>query len=119
MAEMGLAGSVAERSEWKLCMNQGEPFNPHRLFIGVFIPVSLASSQTLSPTAKLAWGHLARRAGKDGRCFPSHRDIAVHLGVSKTHVKRIVAELESVALIRRIARHEESGRQQSNVYEFL
>jgi hypothetical protein len=41
------------------------------------------------------------------------------LGISKTHVKRIVAELESVALIRRIARHDKSGRQQSNGYEFL
>ncbi|HLM98722.1 MAG TPA: helix-turn-helix domain-containing protein [Bryobacteraceae bacterium] len=100
-------------------MNPGEPFNPHKLFIGLFIPVSLASSQTISSTAKLAWAHLARRAGNDCRCFPSRRDIAGQLGISETHVKRILAELESAALIRRIPRHEESGRQRSNRYEFL
>jgi len=96
-------------------MNRGEPFNPHRLFIGLVVPVSLASSQAISSTAKLARAHLARRAGNGGRCFRSRRDIAEQLGISETHVKRIVAELEAAALIRRIPRHEESGRQRSNM----
>ena len=38
----------------------GQPFNPYRLFTGIFIPEALVRSKLVSVGAKMAWGRLAR-----------------------------------------------------------
>jgi hypothetical protein len=50
-------------------LQPGEPFNPYRMFNGLYIPEGLARCPWISPGAKLAWGRLARYAGEDGRCY--------------------------------------------------
>jgi hypothetical protein len=52
-------------------LQPGEPFNPYRMFNGVFIPEGLMRCPWINPGAKLAWGRLARYAGEDGRCYPT------------------------------------------------
>jgi len=100
-------------------IREGEPFIPHRMFLGLYVPVSLVGSNIISDKAKLCWAHLARRAGQNGKCMPSRKDISAALGISETHVKRLMAELERAGLIRRVPRRAESGRQQSNEIQFL
>jgi hypothetical protein len=95
-------------------MQVGDAFVPYRRFQGVVVPDGLLRCQELSPGAKLAWGRLARFAGKDGRCFPSIRKLAVELGTSPRHARRYVAELEEHSLIRR-----EQQVGSVNRYEFL
>ena len=62
-------------------MRPGEPFNPFRLFNGLFVPEALARRRGLSPGAKLAYGRLARYAGQDGQCYPAVPTLAREIGV--------------------------------------
>ena len=96
----------------------GQPFNPFRLFTGIFIPEALVRSSLVSPGAKMAYGRLARYAGQDGKCFPSVGSLAGEIGVSDRQAQKYLAELERARLIRRRTRF--SGRAQtSNYIEFL
>jgi hypothetical protein len=45
-------------------LRPGQPFNPYRMFKGLFIPEGLARCDWISPGAKLAWGRLARYVAK-------------------------------------------------------
>lgn len=100
---------------------QGEQFNPREIFggIGVFIPERVAASTVLSMTAKVCYGHLLRRTGKNDRCWPSHRDIADSTGVKERQVMRALKELAGAELIKAVPRTDTTGRQTSNAYEFI
>ena len=99
----------------------GEEFNPRRKFVGLFIPEALAASAAISSTAKLAYGHLVRRAGENGRCWPSAADVAKYTGVKERAAQRALKELQSGdhPLIRATFRRDEKGRQTSNEYAFI
>ncbi len=99
-------------------MKPGEPFNPFRLFNGLFVPEALARHRGLSPGAKLAYGRLARYAGQDGQCYPAVPTLAREIGVGLRQAQKYLGELERVKLIRRISRFSENG-QTSNQYQFL
>jgi hypothetical protein len=79
----------------------GQPFNPYKLFTGIFIPEALVRYAGLSSTAKLAYGRLARYAGEDGRCFPAVGTLAVEIAVKKRRAQTCLEELEHGGLIRR------------------
>jgi Helix-turn-helix domain len=96
----------------------GQPFNPFRLFTGIFIPEALARTNLVSPGAKMAYGRLARYAGQDGKCFPAVGTLAQEIGVGERQAQKYLAELETAKLIRR--RTQFTGRvQTSNAIEFL
>ncbi len=99
-------------------MKPGEPFNPFRLFNGLFVPEALAQFSGVSPGAKLAYGRLARYAGQNGKCFPATDALGAELGVSERQARRYVMELDKAGFIRRNARFHGSG-QTSNEFEFL
>src|SRR5690242_13495919 len=71
----------------------GDVFNPRKMFVGIFLPEALVATDTISSTAKLVWGHLARRAGENGHCFPAKKDIANHVGIKQRQVGRVLKEL--------------------------
>ena len=96
----------------------GEPFNPYRLFTGLFIPEVLCCYPSLSAGAKLAWGRLARYAGMDGRCYPTMKTLGDEIGVGERQAQKYVAELENAKLVRRISRYARRA-QTSNAFEFL
>jgi hypothetical protein len=103
-------------------LKSGEAFNPRRTFVGVFIPESLAAASTISSTAKLAYGHLVRRAGENGRCWPSVADVRKHIGLTSDRAaQRVLRELQSgdPPLIRATNRTDARGRQTSNEYYFI
>ena len=96
----------------------GEPFNPYRMFIGLFIPEGLARSTSISAGAKLVWGRLARYAGENGRCYPTMKTLGSEIGVGERQAQKYIVELEKAKLIRRVRRF--VGRAQtSNEFEFL
>jgi hypothetical protein len=96
----------------------GQPFNPYRLFTGIFIPEALVRSKLVSPGAKMAYGRLARYAGKDGRCFPAVSNLALEIGIGARQAQKYLAELEKAKLIRRRIRFSDRA-QASNSIEFL
>jgi helix-turn-helix protein len=94
----------------------GQPFNPFRLFFGVFVPEALLRFSRLSAGAKLCYGLLCRYAGEKGWCWPSQRQLAEALGgISVRNTRRYLQELESEKFIRVI----QVGLQRNNKYEFL
>jgi hypothetical protein len=101
----------------------GAPFNPRELFgslgIGAFIPERVAASPVLTMTAKVCYGHLIRRAGKNDRCWPSYRDIAQSTGIGERQAMRALKELADAQLVRPVHRADQTGRQTSNAYEFI
>jgi hypothetical protein len=99
-------------------MQVGQPFNPFRLFTGIFIPEGLVRTNGISPGAKLTYGRLVRYAGQNGECFPAVPTLAAEIGVSVRQTQYYLAELERVKLIRRVTRLSDSG-QTSNAYQFL
>ena len=99
-------------------MQTGQPFNPFRLFTGIFIPEGLVRANGISPGAKLTYGRLGRYAGQDGACYPAVPTLAAEIGVSVRQTQYYLAELEREKLIRRVTRLSEGG-QTSNAYQFL
>ncbi len=96
----------------------GQPFNPFRLFTGIFIPDGMVRSTSISPGAKLTYARLTRYAGQDGKCYPAVETLAAEIALSARQAQRYLAELEREHLVRRITRY--CGRAQtSNGFEFL
>jgi len=85
-------------------LQQGQPFNPYRMFTGLFIPEGLARCDWITAGAKLAWGRLARYAGHDGRCHPTTKTLGEEIGVGERQAQKEVSELERKKLIRRVSR---------------
>jgi hypothetical protein len=96
----------------------GQPFNPFRLFNGIFIPDALVRAMGLSPGGKITYGRLSRYAGEDGECYPAVPTLACEIGTSERQTQRYLAELEKKKLIKRVPRITESG-QSSNGFVFL
>ena len=101
-----------------VALHVGQPFNPFRLFTGIFIPEALVQSKLVSPGAKMAYGRLTRYAGQDGKCFPAVETLGQEIGVGERQAQRYLGELERTKLIRRRSRFLEQA-QTSNLIEFL
>jgi hypothetical protein len=80
----------------------GEPFNPHRAFLGIFIPLGLLSYRGISDSAKLLYGRLCMFAGKDGLCIPSIETLSVAFGCHPNVISRWMGELVEQGFIRRL-----------------
>ena len=102
----------------RVSLQVGHPFNPYRMFTGLFIPEGLARCPWISAGAKLAWGRLARYAGQNGWCYPTKKTVGEEIGVGPRQAQKYIAELERCRLVRRVSRFTGRG-QTSNAYEFL
>jgi len=96
----------------------GQPFNPFRVFNGIFIPEALVRSKELSAGAKITYGRLTRYAGENGECYPAVPRLAAEIGMGERQTQRYLAELERKKFIRRLPRVLGHG-QTSNAYVFL
>ena len=101
------AGAVAFRP--------GQPFNPYRLFHGIFIPEALVRCVVVSPGAKIAYGRLVRYAGEDGACHPRQETLAREIGVSDRQVRSYLQELTGHQFLKVIRK----GLRAPNEYVFL
>jgi hypothetical protein len=113
-----MKGTRTTSAKGDVSLQVGQSFNPFGLFNGVFVPECLSRCCWLSGGAKLAWGRLARYAGRDGRCYPTMKALGEEIGVRERQAQKYVAELERHEMVRSISRY--VGRAQtSNGFEFL
>lgn len=63
--------------------------------------------------------YLRDRAGKKGYCWPSVKTIAEDVGMSKSTVKRGVADLAKQGFIQVENRYRENGGKTSNLYRII
>src|SRR5205085_3616769 len=96
-------------------MRIGSPFNPYKVFQGVFAPYWILEHRGIGSGAKLCYIRLLGFAGKDARCYPSLETLGRSLGVSDRQARDYVKELERAGLIAA----EQRGLRRTNVYFFL
>jgi hypothetical protein len=96
-----------------------QPFNPYKLFTGVFVPDALVRASQISAGAKLAYGRLSRYAGADGDCHPSVKALALELGLKERQAQRHLSELQAGGLIRSFPRFKAPSVRDTNGYVFL
>ena len=70
-------------------MRVGVPFNPYKVFQGIFAPYWLLEHRGISKGAKLCYIRLLCFAGKDARCYSSLETLAKGLGVSDRQARDI------------------------------
>ena len=66
-------------------------------------------SDNLPSRAVAVYMYLVQRANSDGQCWPSERRIALDLSISKSTVKRAIADLVKGGYIRTEQRYRKSG----------
>ncbi|WP_088225659.1 helix-turn-helix domain-containing protein [Desulfosporosinus sp. FKB] len=76
---------------------------------------SLYSSE-LPHRARAVYMYLYDRADKDGKCYPAIGTIAKELKLSRSTVKRAIADLEKNGRLRKEQRWRENGGKSSNLY---
>ena len=73
-------------------------------------------SDSLPSRAVTVYLYLVQRANSDGQCWPSERRIAMDLSMSKSTVKRAIADLVKNGYIRTEQRYRKSGAKSSLLY---
>lgn len=70
----------------------------------------------LPPAMKLVLLKLADRADDDGECWPGMKSVAKQCGVCERTLMRHIEKMESMGLLHKSKRKDESGRQMPNLY---
>jgi DNA-binding MarR family transcriptional regulator len=73
----------------------------------------------LSHRAKTVYMYLRDRADAEGKCWPGIKTIAGDLKLSRSTVKRAIADLEQSGYLERTHRFRENGSYTSNLYKVL
>ncbi|MDF3000992.1 MAG: hypothetical protein K0Q48_1111 [Bacillota bacterium] len=76
---------------------------------------SLYSSE-LPHRARAVYMYLHDRVDREGKCYPAIGTIAKELKLSRSTVKRAVADLEKSGYLRKEPRWRENGGKSSNLY---
>lgn len=100
-------------------LQEGQRFNPHALFHGVYIPDPVFYYAGLKPMAKLCYGRLLRYNGKDNKCHPKVDTLAAELHLSARQVQKYLNQLSVQGFIRRVAPEQQERRRLPNNIEFL
>lgn len=81
--------------------------------MGYFTPVYTSE---LPHRARFVYMYLADRSDKDGKCYPAIGTIAKELKLSRSTVKRALADLEKSEYLRKEQRWRENGGKSSNMF---
>ena len=73
-------------------------------------------SDNLPSRAIAVYMYLVQRANSDGQCWPSERKIAMDLSISKSTVKRAIADLAEHRYIKVEQRYRKSGAKSSLLF---
>ena len=73
-------------------------------------------SDNLPSRAVAVYMYLAQRANSDGQCWPSERRIALDLSISKSTVKRAIADLVKSGYIKTEQRRRKNGAKSSLLF---
>jgi len=101
-------------------IEDGQVYNPYKIFFGCYIPNWLMRTREVSPAAKLLWGLLVRHAGKDGICYPGYEILNKETGYGVDNIGKQIKELQNAKLIRVIkSSGKERLQHRNNRYEFI
>lgn len=73
-------------------------------------------NDNLPSRAVAIYMYLVQRANSNGQCWPSERRIALDLSISKSTVKRAIADLVKSGYIRTEQRYRKSGAKSSLLF---
>ena len=73
-------------------------------------------SDNLPSRAVTVYMYLIQRANSDGQCWPSERRIALDLSISRSTVKRAIADLVKSGYIRVEQRYRKTGAKSSLLF---
>ena len=73
----------------------------------------------LSHRAKAVYMYLRDRSDAEGKCWPGIKTIAADLKLSRSTVKRALADLEKRGYLEKVHRFRENGSNTSNLYTVL
>ena len=77
---------------------------------------NIYADEELSHRARAVYMYLRDRSGDGGSCWPGIKTIASDLKLSRSTVKRALADLERGGYIKKAPRHRENGSNTSNLY---
>lgn len=101
-------------------IEDGQVYNPYKIFFGSYIPNWLMRTRKVNPAAKLLWALLVRHAGKNGICYPGYEILSRETGYGIDNIGNQIRELQDAGLIRVI---KPSGKERlqhrNNRYEFI
>jgi DNA-binding MarR family transcriptional regulator len=86
------------------------------LIIGHFNKIYMAE---LPHRARAVYMYLKDRSDKDGRCWPAINTVARELSLSRSTVKRAIADLIQAGFLRKEPRYRENGGKSSSLYMLL
>ena len=81
-----------------------------------FRSIYAAPPDELPHRARAVYMYLKDRAGKGQDCWPAVNTIAANLQLSRSTVKRAIADLEKSGYLRREQRWRENGGKSSNMF---
>jgi hypothetical protein len=96
-------------------MTIGQPFNPYKVFQGVFAPYWVLEHKGIAMGAKVCYIRMLGYAGQDARCYPGLGTLGTAIGVSERQARDYVKDLEKAGLIK----IEQRGLRKTNMYLFL
>lgn len=73
-------------------------------------------SSELPHRARAVYMYLSDRSDKEGKCYPAIGTIARDLKLSRSTVKRAIADLETSGYLRKEQRWRENGGKSSNMF---
>jgi hypothetical protein len=82
-------------------MENGQRFNPYKIFLGAFIPNAVLINPELSDLSKLVYARLCQYAGTKGYCWPKQETLAKEVAASIDRVQHALKLLESEGFIKR------------------
>lgn len=74
------------------------------------------ADKELPHRARVVYMYLRDRSDKEGKCWPGIKTIAADLKLSRSTVKRAIADLEKLGYVKKEHRHRENGSYTSNLY---
>ena len=77
---------------------------------------NIYSDEELPHMAKTVYMYLRDRADAEGKCWPGIHTIAADLNLSRSTVKRAIADLERLGYLQKKHRFRENGSHTSNLY---
>ena len=80
---------------------------------------SIYADGELSHRAKAVYMYLRDRSNAEGKCWPGIKTIAADLQLSRSTVKRALADLEKHGYLEKTHRFRENGSYTSNLYTVL
>lgn len=77
---------------------------------------SIYSDNLLSARAKSVYMYLCDRSDNERKCWPGIKRISLDLHMSRSTVKRAIADLERHGYLHRAPRYRDNGSRSSNLY---